>query len=104
MIKYLTQMEFVYAPKNRLEEHIIKFLQTEKRQIIPSDKLKYYQERITAELNKINEQYPRCKPIRIDWWSLHNDDTPEQFHSWRLSLNHHSICTFAMHAGEEVYL
>lgn len=102
MIRYLTRIENTYNPKNRLEQQILDYLKTQQRQLIPASRLEFYKDYITNTLEAISSQHPRCKRIRLEWWSPNKYDDTEEYHTWRLSINNHQVCTFALYAGEEV--
>jgi hypothetical protein len=101
MIRYLSDVINVYSPKNKLEDQIIAFLQTEKRLLIRAEQVEIYKDSILKSIHNINKQHNRCKPVSASWWLVGEDDTPEEYRSYRLNLNNHSICIFSLTAGEE---
>lgn len=103
MIRYLTTYGNPYTPKNKLESHVQDYLKLHNRKIVSAAKIEEFKKEILDEISSISKRYPRCKPVKTDWWESNRPEESERYlETWILSFNGASICEFKLLGGEEV--
>lgn len=64
---YLSFIGMTYMPKNRLQIALQEMLQEEERKVIDPEWLIDYQLAILQNIDDLNKEHSRCKPINATW-------------------------------------
>ena len=67
-MKFLFCIRETLATKNKLEAAVKDFILKHDRTLIDqSDRIKF-QNKLIAGVERLNEQFPRCKPVELKFW------------------------------------
>lgn len=62
---YLCILEMEYQCNNKLKKELLEFFRSLDRTLVVKDKIEELKQSILDGVAKINEQNPRCKPVKI---------------------------------------
>lgn len=71
---YYLQMVSCNATKNKLQHDVYDFFKRLDGLLIETQELQELQKRIVSEIQKLNEKYPRMKPVVVSFGSFRKDD------------------------------
>lgn len=97
---YLAKKGEFYSPKNKLEEAIQNFIQEQDRKLIKEDDLEEFKNFVVNEIEKLNNEFPRCTPVKVDFWNPRGFRQEEVIKDWYLT-GVHSV-TFHLLSSREV--
>lgn len=87
---YFSLITYEYAVKNKLEKAVQQLLVENNRLIIPKDEVVKFQGRITDKIEELNQQHPRCTPLKPYFWKQGED----------YSFSPQSTCVFTLKASK----
>jgi len=74
MTKYLVELGLFYQPKNKLHKTIQEFIAKQQRKVIDRTVLSAYKKQLEDKINTLNSQFPKCTPVKVNFWSSDNDE------------------------------
>lgn len=74
MTKYLVDLGMFYQPKNKLQKAIQGFIREQQRKVFSKDYFLTYKQYLREGVEKLNADYPKCTPIKINFWSGEKDE------------------------------
>jgi len=94
-LTYFSHISAFYCTKNKLEETVLGILKNYDRRVIPDHEQHEVQKKIIEEIEGLNLQFKRCKPIKASFSKL------PMSQDWVLSLSS-NICHFRIYVGREL--
>lgn len=72
---FLFKMDHCLNSKNKMDAEINKFLFSMDGTLIhSSEDLEYFKDLLQERVEEIHSRHPRCKQLRLNIWSLYNED------------------------------
>jgi len=98
---YLSFIGHTYVLNNSLEKAFYEMLKGENRKLIQSHEIKSFQNKILESTEVLNKNFPRCKPLKIDWIqsSSFSSNQAGKHPDYYLSIGA-SICMFHLYASK----
>lgn len=76
-MKFMTYCGHQLVTKNKLQTAVNNFLLSMDRYLINGERhVEKFKEYIIEQIEDLNNQYPRCKPLKVHWFEtgLHQED------------------------------
>lgn len=83
---YLFYISHSLNTKNKLEAAVCEYLYKMDGSLIDASEKKEFQQLIVAEIEKLNQQYSRCKPIKPGWDNYEKEPYNEHERTIRIPL------------------
>lgn len=74
MTKYLVDLGSFYQPKNKLHRAIQEFIARQQREVIKEKDLEGHKEYLKTVITSLNEQHPKCTPVKCNFWKSDIDE------------------------------
>jgi hypothetical protein len=98
---YFTYVGFEYTAKNKLQEAVQKLIVSNNRRIFTQDDCAQFRDNMIKEIEKLNEQYKRCKAVLPYWRELKKEASFYQHDDWHLSFQGEiSLISFSIYGGK----
>lgn len=93
---YLTFISHQYSPSNNLQRAVKAFLVKSNRLFLDAKDLDRTKRAIIAQIERLNNHFPRCRPIEASWQPGYADHKND----WRLYLGQNMpICEYYLIQG-----
>lgn len=96
---YLSYIDNTYATKNRLENAVMELIRKNDRTLIIGDDVELFKEQIIAGIEKLNDEFKRCTPLKAYWDSGYGSKEPTDFYL----RTGQTICRFCLYKIRKEY-